>query len=81
MHTLNKDELFSIAIHLSLPDLLNFCSTNKYIRNKVYLRDAIWDYKLRTEFPKDKKLFDTLNKRELFKRLFRINTIFSNICI
>ena len=70
MHTLNKNELFSIAIHLGIGDLLNFCSTNKYIRNKVYLRNEIWDYKLRTEFPEDKKLFKTLNKREVFKKLF-----------
>ena len=36
MENLNKDELFSLAMHLDLPDLLNLYSSNKYIR-KIFV--------------------------------------------
>lgn len=34
MEKLNKDELFTLALHLDLPSLLNFCQGNKNIHKK-----------------------------------------------
>ena len=45
---LTKDTLFSIAIHLDLPDLLNFCKSSKRIND---ISNNIWYYKLNEEFP------------------------------
>ncbi len=40
MEKLNKDELFSLALHLDLPNLLNLCSSNifkiTYVKEKKY---------------------------------------------
>ena len=50
MNKLNKDELFLLAIELSLPDLLTFCSSGKRINDLVCKRDDIWNYKLNRDF-------------------------------
>ena len=41
MERLNKDELFSSAIHLELPELLAFCITSKKINNLNCKKDLI----------------------------------------
>ena len=41
LQSLSKDELFSIAIHLDLPDLISLCRLSKNINNKVCERDEI----------------------------------------
>ena len=48
---LNKDELFLLAIELSIPDLLNFCLTCKRIDDLICKRPDIWYYKLKEDFP------------------------------
>ena len=50
MDKLNKDELFSIAIELNLPELLNFCSSSKRINNFICRRNDVWNYKLKRDF-------------------------------
>ncbi len=47
---LNNDELFLLAIQLDLPDLINFCKTNRKTR-KLCNTNRIWNYKLEKEFP------------------------------
>jgi Leucine-rich repeat (LRR) protein len=61
MNLLNRDELFSIAIHLDLPDLLALCGTNKLIDNRLCVKDAIWNYKLNIDFPE----YDKTGSRKL----------------
>ena len=51
MNILNIDELFSIAIKLDLPDLLNFSRINKRINELVCKKDVIWLYKINKYFP------------------------------
>ena len=51
MDKLSKDEIFSIAINLNLPDLLNFCRSNRKINNIVCKRKDIWNYKLKKDYP------------------------------
>ena len=41
MDTLNRDELFSLAINLDLPLLLKFCRANKRFSEKICARDEI----------------------------------------
>ena len=40
------DVLLSLAIHLDLPDILNFCATDKEIDRKLCQQDRIWYHKL-----------------------------------
>ena len=51
MERLSSDVLFRLAIDLDLPSILRLCSSNKQINDKLCRRDAIWNYKLKTEFP------------------------------
>jgi hypothetical protein len=46
----NADVLRLIALELDLPDLLNFCGSNKYLKNTV-CNDTFWTMKLDREFP------------------------------
>ena len=50
MDILNKDELFTLALHLDLTDFLNFCKTcQKY--EKLAKSHVIWRGKIRKDFP------------------------------
>ena len=64
MEKLNKDEIFSIALHLDLPDLLNFSCVNKRINKSI--RDELWLYKLESEFVD----FRNLNLDKTFKEIY-----------
>ena len=66
MQRLTKDELFSLAIHLDLADILRLCSTSKYVERNLCLRDSIWNYKLQNEFPDYKNLnVENKSKKEI----------------
>ncbi len=77
MEKLNKDELFSLAIHLDLTDLLRFCSTNKYIQHTICARDDIWIYKLNREYPNFKRLKLEKSFREIYQTVYSL-TILKN---
>ena len=64
MDVLNKDELFTIAIHLDLPDLVRFCSLNKKIHD---ICPNVWRSKISQEFPQFKydKLSSNLKRLSL----------------
>ena len=64
MDTLNKDELFTIAIHLDLPDLVRFCTLNKKFHDVC---PNVWRSKIAKEFPEFQydKLSDELKKLSL----------------
>ena len=72
MEKLNKDELFTLALHLDLPDILNLCQGNKYIQNSICKRDEIWIYKLNKDFPNFKKLGVKKSFKELYQLLFSL---------
>lgn len=48
---LRNDELFLLAIDLSLPDLLNFCSVNKHLNTSICNNENFWLQKLNKDFP------------------------------
>ena len=75
MEILNKDEFFSLSTYLNLRDLLNFCRTNKYIRDILY-RDSVWNYRLKKEFP-EYNLNIQESKKDVYKLLYSI-TILKN---
>lgn len=87
----NTDELFLVAIHLDLPDLMNFCLINKQTV-KLCQKDRIWNYKLQNDFPDYSNDFNTisningeiinnirskLNKYKLLYELNKIKEIFN----
>ena len=74
MEKLNKDELFTLALHLDLPNLLNLCQSNNLIRNNLCARDEIWIYKLRQDFPDFKKL-NGKNFQDLYKLLYSLTKL------
>ena len=71
MEKLNRDELFSLAMHLDAPSLLKFCRTNKHFSQKICARDEIWNYRLFSDFP-DYKLLPVKNKskKEIYQLLY-----------
>ena len=74
MEKLNRDELFSLAIHLDVSSLLNFCLTNKYFSEKICTRDEIWNYRLMKDFPGYKmlNLDKSKNKKEIYQLLYSL---------
>ena len=50
VENLPKDALFSMAVSMELPELLNFCGTNSRIY-EICAKNDIWLYKLNKEFP------------------------------
>ena len=64
MEILNKDELFTLALHLELADLLNFCKTSQRYK-KLCHNDIVWRGKIRKEFPnfKYEHLISELQKK------------------
>ena len=77
MKKLNSDLLFSLAIHLDLPNLLNFCSTNTRINDLVCNREHIWRYKLNQDFPNDFMEFKDLHKapKDLYILLWKLKDL------
>ncbi len=71
MEKLNKDELFTLSIHLDLSSLFNFSLSNKYIYKNVS-RDQIWIYRLNTDFPDFKKLEVDKSFREIYRILYSL---------
>jgi hypothetical protein len=51
MKTLHLDELFLLAVELSLPDLFNLCSTSKQINSSICQNEKFWLFKLNKDFP------------------------------
>ncbi len=76
MQNLNKDELFTLALHLDLPSLLSFCSSNKNVYKNLCLRNEIWIYKLKKDFPQFKNL-NVINKtfKEIYQLLYNLNIL------
>ena len=77
MEKLTKDELFSLAINLDLPDILKLCSSNKKIDQRLCLRDNIWINKLK-EFPDYQKHledFKNMSKKEIYTLLYQIKSL------
>ena len=58
---LNKDILFSIAMELDMPALLNFCVVNKNINEKICENKYVWLAKLKKDFS---FIFDDYRKDE-----------------
>ncbi len=71
----NKDELFTLALQLDIPDLLVFCQTNTQTR-KICNSDPLWNYRLAKDFPEDYKDFHLpISKKELYQLLYFLRNI------
>ena len=49
MDILNKDELFTLSLHLDLADFLNFCKTSR--KHEKLNNEVVWRAKIRKDFP------------------------------
>ena len=77
MEELPSDILFSLAIHLDLPDLLHFCSSSNRINNILCKKEPIWRYKLKQDFSNDMTNFASLSKipKELYILFWNLRDI------
>ena len=76
MNKLNKDELLIIALEFSLPDLLNFCQSNKRFNDLVCNRNDIWYIKLQREFdPKTISYFSQDTPRKTYIFLYKLTEL------
>ena len=74
MHKLSKDELYSIAIKMELPDIIRFCETNKVINEKICGRNDIWYFLLKRDFVNDNENFDFIvSPSERYIFLYSLN--------
>lgn len=51
MERLSRNELFLLAIDLTLPDLVSFCKTSKKINSRLCINEEFWKEKLNKDFP------------------------------
>ena len=58
MDRLNKDELFTLGLHLDLPDLITFCKLNKKFASVC---PNVWRAKIAKDFPEFK--YETLTEK------------------
>ena len=75
METFNKDELFSLAIKLDLPDLIALCQTNKRFHEALYFPDTIWLFLLKTYFPSHDQFNLKLSPRETYNLLYQLTQL------
>lgn len=64
MEKLTTDAFFSIALKLSLQDLLSFCKINKEIAKKINNRNYVWYEKLKRDFKDRQEILD--NPKDLY---------------
>ncbi len=70
---LSKDELSLIANKLDLPGLLNFCTSDRRVYEKIYNNDIIWIYKLEEFAGYEKKIkFQGKKYREIYISLYQL---------
>jgi hypothetical protein len=75
MEKLERDNLFSLAIELNLPDLLRFCSSNRKINDKVCKQNDIWNYKIAKEFPDSKDFKNNLSPKDKYILLYSLRDV------
>ena len=74
MDKLTKDELFSIAILLDLPDLLNFCKSDERIDKLVCKKNDIWFHKLK-EFSNWRDFNFNKSLQEIYTTLYGLRIV------
>jgi len=75
---LSKDALFSIAILLDLPDLLNFCNSSSKINKIICRSDQFWINKIQRDFSILPKIGNAEYKQQ-YKYLYGLFSIINDI--
>jgi len=75
MDQLDQVALFHIATMLDLDNLLSLCSTNKKFNRLICQQDAIWNYKLNTEFPDWIQHFEDKSTRKVYSLLIKLSKL------
>ena len=73
MDKLSKDELYVLALHLDLPDLLRLCKIHSTFYRKVCNDPTVWRRKIERDFP-NIKLEDLLPeiRQQTFKQIYTL---------
>jgi len=75
MYKLSKDEIFSIAINLDIPELLSFCESNKKINQIICKKDEIWYKKLNKDFPNWENFNINQSKKDIYKKIYELKIL------
>ena len=75
MENFPKDVLYSIALELNLPDLINFCKSHDRIDDLVCKKDSIWITKLNQDFPDWKSFNLDKNYQEIYTFLYDLRIV------
>ena len=75
IETLPKDVLFTLALELDLPSLMNWCQTNAKINDKVCNNSDIWQRKLLNDYPDYKKFNLQKPLKEIYKFLYQLSAL------
>ena len=73
MDKLSKDELYVLALHLDLPDLLRLCKIHSNFYRKVCNDQTVWRRKIERDFP-NLKLENLLPeiRQQTFKQIYTL---------
>lgn len=73
MDKLSKDELYVLALHLDLPDLLRLCKIHSNFYRKVCNDQTVWRRKIERDFP-NIKLEDLIPeiRQQNFKQIYTL---------
>ncbi len=81
METANKNELYTIAMNLELPDLLRWCISGKRILEDVCKNDDLWRNRLLRDYPDYEKFnsesfsINSLSLKEAYVFLYQLTWI------
>lgn len=73
MDKLNKDEMFTLSLHLDLPELYNLCKSYRKFNEKICKDQTVWQRKIARDFPEFK--FEDLIlelKQRSFKEIYTL---------
>jgi hypothetical protein len=51
MEYFSRDVLYCIGIKMNIQTLINFCSCNKKINEKLYKSNPLWRFKIQEDYP------------------------------
>jgi Leucine-rich repeat (LRR) protein len=75
MDSSSKDVLFTIAMNLELPALLNWCKSNSRINRDVCQNEHVWRNKLLREYPDYGKFKLNRSLREIYVFMYQLSLI------
>jgi len=79
MESLSGDVLYSIAVYLDYPDLINFCLSSSNIYRSLHRKNPIWLYKLETTYPIWKSYNIDKPLHNIYKLIYELDILKSKL--